>query len=365
MHSPDRGIPREIMWLSDAVIVPPPGKRFRQEAGVLTAGGDPVPHGDNLCGRGLPLTTPPALPRKARRMQGNYLFAGNIRDHFGHAITEGIARLWALGQVRPDRLDGILVTPHDPSEVLGVLSLLQAMLAQLDVDLPITVLDRPVQVERLCVPGGAYNLGTLAVGTPEFRSLIRDRFAAKVAPGPHRKVWLSRSRLDPLDGGALNEADLEALLADGGYHVYHPQDHDLAHQIATLKGAEVIAGLEGSAFHLASLVPREGQRAFMIHRDQRTARFLRMMVRQYEAIQPGKSATAIHAFLGYHLPEDTKRSNRIGVATLDIAAILRTLQEADAIGRIEGAPDRRDYLKETERFLARKDEDWQLWRAGE
>ena len=64
----------------------------------------------------LPETVP--IPRDARRVAEPVLYGGQLRAHWGHFLTEGISRLWAL--LSPEVLPSIPVvfaapkTPLDP-----------------------------------------------------------------------------------------------------------------------------------------------------------------------------------------------------------------------------------------------------------
>ena len=66
------------------------------------------------------------------------------------------------------------------------------------------------------------------------------------------KLYVSRSGLLGTPGQVVFEHQLEKALQAEGYSVFHPQDHDLETQVATYRAADVILGVEGSAFHLVA-----------------------------------------------------------------------------------------------------------------
>jgi hypothetical protein len=95
---------------------------------------------------------------------------------------------------------------------------------------------------------------------------MRARFARDVAPEGPERLYVSRSALGPGRGGLIGEDRLEACLAAEGYEVFHPEQHDLATQIARYKAARQIVAAEGSALHLFAFVARGDQDVAVIVR---------------------------------------------------------------------------------------------------
>lgn len=61
------------------------------------------------------------------------------------------------------------------------------------------------------------------------------------------KIWLSRSSLNR--GAIAGEAEFEQALVKEGFSIVHPEKLSMSGQIKLFEMAEVIAGIEGSAFH--------------------------------------------------------------------------------------------------------------------
>ena len=198
--------------------------------------------------------------------------------HFGHALLDTPARLWALEE------PGLL--PEQPWTFVGfrVQGLAKAparwpgylhdILSALDID-PVKIWfpDRAVQFRSLYIPRRVSPFGPGGIGAPYFRTMRRigDRIVLKSAaspdpaPGPDR-IYLSRRRLrtDPrriLDAG---EDRLEALFAARGFAIVHPQEHPLADQIRMIRAANLVAGTVGSQLHLTVFCDRPNVRLFRI-----------------------------------------------------------------------------------------------------
>ncbi len=84
------------------------------------------------------------------------------------------------------------------------------------------------------------------------------------APGPRRRVWLSRARHWGLHG-MVNDAEVEATVAALGYEIVHPQALDFVEQIALMDAAEIVAGAYSSAIH-NTLLARLGTKVFCVNR---------------------------------------------------------------------------------------------------
>lgn len=68
----------------------------------------------------------------------------------------------------------------------------------------------------------------------------------------NKKVYLSRTKISKLRGphrGTIGEIELEKMLFDAGWTIYHPEELSIRDQIGIIEGAEILAGCIGSAFH--------------------------------------------------------------------------------------------------------------------
>ena len=219
-----------------------------------------------------------SLPKSRLREDRPHVLLDLCSAHFGHALLDTPARLWALAQ--PDLL------PAPPLNYVGFRmqglgkaparwpGFLHEILSALGID-PGTIWfpDRAVQFRSLYIPRRVSPFGPGGIGLPYFRTMRRigDRIVQKsvappdAPPGPNR-VYLSRRRLrnDPrrlLDAG---EDRLEALFAARGFAIVHPQDHALSDQIRMIRAADLVAGTVGSQLHLTVFCDRPDVRLFRI-----------------------------------------------------------------------------------------------------
>jgi capsular polysaccharide biosynthesis protein len=122
-------------------------------------------------------------------------------------------------------------------------------------------LDQPIVCESLDVPSAPFHVA--AAADPRFLNVFerigkrvqRRRYHGSLSSLP-RRVYFSRSRLkvNPRSAdkrSADNEVEIEEMLARRGFQTVHTQELPLDEQVALARRAEVIAGCDGSALHLA------------------------------------------------------------------------------------------------------------------
>ena len=286
--APDQGWSGSIEMLDGAIIVPPleAKQSFVQEAGVLHASGEYCASGA-LWRNGRALTTMPVMPaRKPAMRKGTWLWGGVLWMHFGHFLVESTSRLWALDTLEDD-IEGIVFMPKRPRNGVEVLDFQKKFISYLGRDIAVECIDAPTQVERLIVPGQGFGLGTMIQGTDAFRKAIAFNFAKDIKPKGAEKIYLSRSKLPAGRGSLIGEVELEAHLNAQGYSIYHPEKHDLQHQIATYKAARQIIAAEGSALHLLAMVARHDQKvAIIVRRPSGATRNLEQHLTSFASIEP-------------------------------------------------------------------------------
>lgn len=321
---PEGGWSEEIVTLPEALVVPPAESSFVQAAGVLDRDGRYCPQGA-LWRKYRPLTTEPPMPAEVPdTLPGRWLWGGVLWAHFGHFLVESSARLWALDQIdRP--VDGILFIPKRPKVGDMVRGFQRDFIGLMAPGLPIRVADAPLRVEELVVPGQGFGLGKITAGTRKFRDAIHHRFAKDVKPEGPEKIYISRSELGLGKGGLLGEERLEDLLRAEGYEIFHPQNHDIATQLARYKAAKKVIAADGSALHLFAMVGHADQPVAMILRRQSGANNL---LAGNVAHFCGSEPVVIGALRTEWVKAKQKKSNRLSFGEIDHEVLGRVLGEA-------------------------------------
>jgi hypothetical protein len=308
---PRRGWSRRCVTVTPALVVPPTGSKMVQPAGVFGPEGW-VGHGATWRGDKAMMVPPEPRPAPAGRLAGRHLWGGQLWAHFGHFLCESLSRVWGLAQA--EGAQSIVFVPKRPKLGTALRRYQSDMLSLLPGHLPVTVLTEPTEVEELVVPGQGFGLGRIAAGTPEFRRFFQQGFAPEVAASGPARLYLSRSGLGGLEGGALLETRLEAHLAGAGYEIYHPEKHTIADQLARYRAATHVLGLDGSAFHLFGFVARPEQQCGVILR--RSSTVFRSLAQQIESFS-GRRPDIVSAIAADWVHELRGRPSRNSFGELD------------------------------------------------
>lgn len=276
-----------------------------------------------------PTILPPDRPQDPpKTLPGRHLYAGQLWSHFGHFLTESLSRLWALDDLA-DLPDSILYIPKRPQHGRRRPRGFQAqVLDVLGVKIPVHVVRRPTRVEQLLVPGQGFGMGEIGAGTAKFRQYIRKNLGAGIAADGPEKLYLSRSRLGGVKGGALLEQQLEQHLAQEGYSIYHAETQPLPAQIAAYKAAKMVVGLDGSAFHLFGFLASPAQKSAIILR--RSSNVYKNLSRQIAGFS-GTDPLIVNAVSADWIPDHTKRPGRSSVGQLNFEALHHFLHKAGFI----------------------------------
>ncbi len=323
---PADGWSRRIDRLTNATIYPPVSAAMRQHAGILPADG-------TCCTQGATwrherrLTLPPRrMAVTAPQITGRWLWAGPLFGHFGHFLTESTSRLWALHVLRRD-LDSVLFMQKRPNGDPKLRPFQRALLDMFGVHIPVRVVDAPVRVDRLIVPGQGFGLGAISAGTPEMRAFVHNRFATDIAPDGPERLYVSRSGLGEAASMILCETHIESCLAAAGYHIFHPQDHSLKVQIAHFRAARDIIVADGSAAHLLGFVASPAQRiAYLLRRTW----FWQAQTIQLAGFT-GREPTVINAIRNQWYLKSAGPRNDLSFAELDMALLKSALSAAGFI----------------------------------
>ncbi len=195
-----------------------------------------------------PVDDAPVLP-------GTYFHVDSeARGHFGHVVTEVVARLWGWERARAvDPGVKALTALNKGRELAGWERSLFAAAGIGDDDLVFT--RSPVRVERLITARPAFSHPDYVHPlVQETWTRMGDALAAQATLDTTQdRVFLTRAP------GALrdchNREEVEAVFAAHGFEVLRPETLPLPDQVALLRRARVVAGFAGSQLFTLCFAP--------------------------------------------------------------------------------------------------------------
>lgn len=206
------------------------------------------------------------------------IYCGVLYFHFGHFLLESIARLW-YARSHPDlpliwagarnwyKGPGGGSEPTDAGLPEGwvqhsdLLPWQREMLQILGVNNPVAIVTRPTHVTALHLPDIGYRYDDQF--HPEHAAFLANYHGPE--QDPDSRLWLSRSGIGTAVRD-LNAPAIERRLERAGWDVRFPEHQSLREQLDQMARASVIAGEEGSAFHLMMLLDDVSRKRFEIVR---------------------------------------------------------------------------------------------------
>lgn len=169
------------------------------------------------------------------------IYGGIVFGHFGHFLTETLSRYWYWRE----RSDTQIVFHSFTNSLLPCQKEIFTLLGL--EEKRIRFVSMPVKVKKLILPVPGVVLGQYF--DCRHLDILGVHPVGKVVSG--RRIWLSRSQLDPVRQALIsNEQEIELELQEKhGYTVIHPESVNLVALLDLLATAERIAGFEGSAFY--------------------------------------------------------------------------------------------------------------------
>ncbi|MHA6510621.1 glycosyltransferase 61 family protein [Tessaracoccus sp. Y1736] len=217
------------------------------------------------------------------------IYCGVLYFHFGHFLLESIARLW-YAQQQPELplvwagarnwykgADGGSANtdprlPKDWTQHSELLGWQREMLDILGVTNPVAIVTRPASVGELHMPDIGYRYDDQF--HPDHAAFLASYHGPE--QDPESRLWLSRSGIGTAVRD-LNAPAIERRLTRAGWDIRFPERQTLREQLDQMARASVIAGEEGSAFHLLMLLDDISTKRFEIvrrlgteHRNMRT-----------------------------------------------------------------------------------------------
>lgn len=332
-------------------IVAPLTKLDLVKAGTAGTFDGAVFHSDlTVCSRSLTIknsykNVPGKIAGPSSKQFGKFIFGGMLQNtHFGHFAAESLGRIWAMRDLSAE-FDAVVFFARIPGKPIPGYAM--SLLKLIDPTRDFILVTEPTQFEVLAVPDQLVHerLGFVR-GHPAVIEMCAP--LTRIGEKGKRKLYVSRSKLKPYEGGFLLEDIIEKNLIREGYEIIHPQNMTIEEQLAAYNSAESLIFAEGSSLHLYTLVARSDQNAFVVWRRKMANTF------QWQ----------LSSFGGPRLV-GTPAIRKMQIPDIDYGATVRAKAEIDFLllkeqliagGFISGesweTPDDGDVLQDLSRFQA-------------
>ncbi len=198
-----------------------------------------------LTGSGQWFTGEPSWSQPPGRLDGPFFHLDSeFPGHFGHLLTEDVAKLWGWDEAKQRHPDlRVLRSSGDHGQFAPwELELLGGYGIGED---EVVDLREPVIVDLLVTASQQFHNGKVRYAHGDLATVwarLRDGIRSGTVSS-HERVFITRSAAKR---SCRNRAAVEALFAARGFHVVHPETMALADQVELFAGATVVAGFGGS-----------------------------------------------------------------------------------------------------------------------
>ncbi len=245
-----------LPW-KDVVVIPPsaPGMLNIVRYGATDAIGRRVPLGANMMSSRAFKAVQRRLPNPASPdlLPHPYVWSGMIYGHFGHFITETLPRLLSVRAALDTNSDLRILGFSAPGVQSSALQGMRWFLDQIGVDpARIDVITSPARLLSQIVPPQVF-VGRYRYASGLLPLISGSGLSAPVASG--ERIFVSRGKLGHAKSRVTNIAEIEAIYANSGFTILHPELLSFADQVARLTACAVLAGENGSALHWSLYSP--------------------------------------------------------------------------------------------------------------
>lgn len=189
------------------------------------------------------------------------IYCGILNLHYGHFLIESTERLY-YGINNMDA--GVCLCfsafsqdiPKFASDFFELLGITPEKLI---------LITEETSFDEIIIPGLSYFCRTYY--TENFVLPFR-KAAENIAPAPYEKIFFSRKNWQGM-AKCLGEEVLEEVFNKNGFHSVAMEKLSLREQIAVIKGAKVLAGINGTAFHNI-LFAEDSKQLIMLNRNAET-----------------------------------------------------------------------------------------------
>lgn len=169
--------------------------------------------------------------------------------HFGHFLTEGMARIWPHNMQKYKNMKYVFHAEKNkiPSWARALLNLAGIR------DEQILLINKTTRFRNLYVPQQSHVISNYA--SHQFAETFAS-IASNITPAKFDKIYVSRTAMG--DKRTFGEEKIQNIFAANGFKVICPEKLPVAEQIALMRGCKVLAGCAGTALHLAAFMPTGG-----------------------------------------------------------------------------------------------------------
>lgn len=205
-----------------------------------------------------------AISNYAKYIDEDVILLGHGESFIGHFLADSMSRAWPVLDKKYQNhtfiiVNGGTLAPNGKEfyKLLGIKKLL--------------FIKEPTRFKNVLIPDSSFDYTKFHANKKYSETFKKIANAVKSDPKSPKKIYLSRTKFT--NNPVLGEKQIEKIFENAGFKIIHPQIPSkngwdiipIQKQIQLMKGADIIAGVEGTGLHM-SLFAKDGIDLICLHR---------------------------------------------------------------------------------------------------
>lgn len=161
-----------------------------------------------------------------------------MSSHYGHFITEGLARLWFFLDPQNIRYKGVYIVEHKDNKFMDLFKFFGMQ------DKNLIEVTKPTRFRSVIVPEQSIRLHDFYHSN--YKRTI-DKIKEKIIAAEYKKVYFSKSMSENARG--IGEFPIQHVFEKNGFNIFYPENMSMYETISVLKGCDEFVASSGTNIH--------------------------------------------------------------------------------------------------------------------
>lgn len=168
------------------------------------------------------------------------VFLGALSSHYGHFITEGLARLWFFLDAKNQHYKGVYISDSRNNKFIDCFKFFGIK------DQNFLEITQPTRFRSVIVPEQSIRLHDFY--HLKYKQTI-DKIKEKIIPAQYTKVFFSKAKGG--SGRGIGELPIRTIFEKNGFAIFYPEKMSMYETISVLKGCDEFVATSGTNIHNA------------------------------------------------------------------------------------------------------------------
>lgn len=166
------------------------------------------------------------------------VFLGALSSHYGHFITEGLARLWFFLDAKNQHYKGVYISDSRNNKFTDCFKFFGIK------DQNFLEITKPTRFRSVIVPEQSIRLHDFY--HLKYKQTI-DKIKEKIVAAQYTKVFFSKAKSG--SGRGIGELPIQTVFEKNGFTIFYPEKMSMYETISVLKGCDEFVATSGTNIH--------------------------------------------------------------------------------------------------------------------